>query len=371
MFNRQSWSNVHLACVCTIDGYKEYLAGPIMISRFPTVHPGDARMVQAIGKPPDAPSGLTSLTNCVIFPCKGERSLPSMLAGGKLDGDVYCLVTDERLFPPIQYSPGSCRLPVRVDLDRPANADDVADFVVNYIKVCSPIPSITRLITSCYFEKNDLLEVIATQILLDADISPRCMTDPNCLQLAILHSDAVAFSKTGRPVKFHQLPKPKVKAKPDWFASKTVEINKAHSEYYQSSRHIGHLFRNITLPAVPEAKRVARRRQRSLDNTNNNLDIKFIRDKLLERDLHITRKLQLRMRDLGINIAYLAENNVNDIIAKMMGSYERYAVELSYLCKTHSLSTKVPLSEEEIVAGTIVAKCSQPVGTFTCSRACH
>ncbi|PVG04808.1 RdRP-domain-containing protein [Serendipita vermifera] len=328
------------AYVCTIDGHKEYLEGDIMISRSPTVHPGDARMVRAIGKPPNAPSGLTSLTNCVVFPCKGERSLPSMLAGGDLDGDIYCLVTDEKLFPPRQHPPGSYTSPEHVKLDRPANANDVADFVVNYVK-------------------NDLLGIIATQLLLDADSSPQCMADPNCLRLAALHSDAVDFPKTGRPVAFEQLPKPRTRKKPDWYANETVQTNRDDSKFYPSNRIIGHLFRAITLPAVPEAKRVARQQQRLLDNTEDSLDVGSIRDSLSKDDSHITRRLRYRLRDLDIDVNYF-EDNTDDIITEMLDSYERYAGELSYLCKTHSLSPKIPLSEEEIVAGTIVAKCSQP-----------
>jgi hypothetical protein len=61
-----------------------------------------------------------------------------MLAGGDLDGDIYCLVMDERLFPTRQCEPGSYRSSERVELDRPANASDVAKFVVDYIKVCLP-----------------------------------------------------------------------------------------------------------------------------------------------------------------------------------------------------------------------------------------
>jgi hypothetical protein len=118
-----------------------------MISRSPTVHPGDARMVRAIGKPENAPSGLTSLTNCVVFSCKGTRPLPSMLAGGDLDGDIYCLVMDERLFLRRQCEPGKYESPGRAELDRPATASDVADFVVNYIKVC--LPSSIKLKLKC------------------------------------------------------------------------------------------------------------------------------------------------------------------------------------------------------------------------------
>lgn len=97
-----------------------------------SVCPGDVRMVYAIGKPEGAPIGLTSLTNCVVFPCKGNKSLPSMLAGGDLDGDIYCLVMDERLFPKRQYPSGDYKPPEHVRLDRPANATDIANFVVDF-----------------------------------------------------------------------------------------------------------------------------------------------------------------------------------------------------------------------------------------------
>ncbi|PVG04809.1 RdRP-domain-containing protein [Serendipita vermifera] len=327
------------AYVCTIDGHKEYLEGPVMISRAPTVHPGDARMVRAIGKPVNAPPSLTNLTNCVVFSCKGRRPLPSMLAGGDLDGDIYCLVMDESLFPRRQVEPGSYKPPKRVELDRPAKASDIADFVVNYIK-------------------NDLLGVIATRLLLNADISSKCMEDENCLELAALHSVAVDFPKTGRPVERGQLPPRLAKTKPDWFANETTNLSEA--DFYPSERHIGHLFRAIKLPAVPEAMKIARRQQRLLDDVEEDLDVAAVQDNLLENDCLITRRLRGRMQELGIDVQIFLENNAAGIIAEILDSYERYSVELSCLYKSHSLSTKVPLSEEEIVAGTIVAKCAQP-----------
>jgi RNA-dependent RNA polymerase len=106
-----------------------------MISRSPTTHPGDVRMVRAVGKPDNAPPGLISLKNCVAFACKGHRPLPSMLAGGDLDGDIYCLVMDERLFPKREYPPGDYEPPEHARLNRPADARDIANFVVDYIKV--------------------------------------------------------------------------------------------------------------------------------------------------------------------------------------------------------------------------------------------
>jgi RNA-dependent RNA polymerase len=93
-------------------------------------------MVRAVGKLPDhAPAALKNLTNCVVFNCKGQRSLPSMLGGGDLDGDIYNLILDERLHPTIQFEPGAYTQPRLVTLSRPSTAQDIADFVVNYIKV--------------------------------------------------------------------------------------------------------------------------------------------------------------------------------------------------------------------------------------------
>ena len=66
------------------DGKIEYLKGEIAISRSPTNHPGDVRRVRAVGNlPAGRGERIRDLVNCVVFPAKGERSLPSMLAGGE------------------------------------------------------------------------------------------------------------------------------------------------------------------------------------------------------------------------------------------------------------------------------------------------
>lgn len=124
-------------------------------------------MVMAIGEPEDGtPTAIyKNHTNCVIFACKGSRSLPSMLAGGDLDGDEYLLITDERLHPPKQEPPLAYGAPQLVKLEREATIDDVADFVVNYIN-------------------NDILGLIATQQLIMADKSEQLLNDANCIRLA-------------------------------------------------------------------------------------------------------------------------------------------------------------------------------------------
>jgi len=124
-------------------------------------------MVIAIGEPEDGtPTAIyKNHTNCVIFACRGRRSLPSMLAGGDLDGDEYLLITDERLHPQTEYDPLAYGAPQLVTIDQDATIDDVADFVVNYIN-------------------NDILGLIATQQLIMADKSEQLLADANCMRLA-------------------------------------------------------------------------------------------------------------------------------------------------------------------------------------------
>lgn len=58
-----------------------------------------------------------------------------MLGGGDLDGDIYCLVMDKRLHTPKKYPPADYKPADLVELDRPATIKDIAQFVVDYIKV--------------------------------------------------------------------------------------------------------------------------------------------------------------------------------------------------------------------------------------------
>lgn len=53
-----------------------YLEGDILISRSPTIHPGDIQVVRAIGQPPPGtPYAKEPLENTVVFSVKGKRTL--------------------------------------------------------------------------------------------------------------------------------------------------------------------------------------------------------------------------------------------------------------------------------------------------------
>lgn len=126
------------------DGRIEHISGRIAISRSPTNHPGDCRIVHAVGRlPRGIGDRIRGLHNCVVFPSQGSRSLPSKLAGGDLDGDVYLLLTessglvpsDDRIVEPAAYAPA----PV-VKLDRPVEITDGAEFFFE----CGPLLSYHR-----------------------------------------------------------------------------------------------------------------------------------------------------------------------------------------------------------------------------------
>ncbi|CAG7851524.1 Probable RNA-dependent RNA polymerase SHL2; AltName: Full=Protein SHOOTLESS 2 [Serendipita indica DSM 11827] len=327
------------ARVRTIDGEEQYLEGPVMISRSPTVHPGDARMVWAIGKPSrGAPPGLEELTNCVVFPCKGHPSLPQCLAGGDLDGDLYCLVLDPQLHFRWQFQHGDYDPPQLVTLDRPSTIKDVAQFVVNYIK-------------------NDLLGIISMQCMLIADVRKDCLADPDCVKLAKLHSIAVDYPKTGRHVESSEIPWLDSRRRPDWYAN---ELHNNNPDLYQSQRHIGHLFRAIELPALPEAAKLARRQRRRIQrDEDEELNRDAVLRALSDDRAVISRYLRPKINTY-IDLEEFVQGQPTNVIDELLDVFDTYWSNLQYIAKTNSLSNSTALSEEEVVAGSIVAKCSQP-----------
>jgi RNA-dependent RNA polymerase len=62
------------ACTRCPDCRKDiYLEGPTMVSRSPTIHPGDVQVLQAIGRPPEgSPFASQPLKNCIVFSTEGD-----------------------------------------------------------------------------------------------------------------------------------------------------------------------------------------------------------------------------------------------------------------------------------------------------------
>ncbi|BGO93231.1 hypothetical protein NBRC10512_007293 [Rhodotorula toruloides] len=206
-----------------------YLEGRILVTRSPSVDPGDLRILNAVGKLPEHLEGtlrMAGLENCIVLPTVGDRALASMMGGGDLDGDTYQVITLPDLIPLRTAEPRMHKGPAPLELDRPATIHDVADCFLNYLT-------------------NDTTGIIATTHLIVADKSPKHGFDPVCQKLADLHSTSVDAPKTGIVVPLDSIPKLKTKVRPD-FLRKTDELEpKEGPQYYDSQRALGHLYRNI------------------------------------------------------------------------------------------------------------------------------
>ncbi|KAG8710842.1 hypothetical protein FRC08_016639, partial [Ceratobasidium sp. 394] len=217
------------ACVQYFDHstekiHKKYLKGRMLVTRNPVIHPGDAQVLWAIGDPPpDSPFAGegNDLPNCVVFSTRGSRPVPNMLAGGDLDGDTFMLIPLPKLIPPHKYTPASYPEAKLESKPEDSTIEDVADFMIKYI---------------CH----DTLGVIATNHRVIASSAELRARDRNCMINAELHSQAVDFIKTGKPVPSEKIrksrskeqdPVTKMNLKPDWQAGHGRDPSDGH--YYK------------------------------------------------------------------------------------------------------------------------------------------
>lgn len=157
-----------------VTGQIHKVEGPVLVGRSPGLHPGDIQPVTCVDN-----QELRHLVDVVVFPNNGRRSLPSMLSGGDLDGDLYHVIWDKSLLPEGRgHSPMNYQAPDPVFLDRDVEIEDVQKFFVTYIE-------------------NDNLGKIATSHVAYADREKLGIRSPKCLEIARLHSKAVDFAKTG------------------------------------------------------------------------------------------------------------------------------------------------------------------------------
>jgi RNA-dependent RNA polymerase len=156
------------------------------------------------------------------------------------------------------------------------------------------------------------------------------------MRLARLCSQAVDYPKNGIPVDLERtkLPSTLIRCKPDWHSAE-VETPRG-TDYYRSSRALGELFRAITLADTAEI---------SLKNANTEPS---------KDPISIALEPYIRRQ------SFLDFETEEDSQADMV-LFHSYVDELSYICATHTLSNRpdIRLMEEEVVIGTILAKCSQ------------
>ncbi|KAG6332429.1 hypothetical protein ID866_6657 [Astraeus odoratus] len=281
------------------DEEPKWIRGMCIVSRSPVVHPGDVQRAYAIGKPPaDKLCLFSHLRNVVVFPSQGARSLPNSLAGGDLDGDLYEVIQYEPFLIPEHYDPAGYLPAKPFSLGRPSTIEDVFYTVLFLSSVLS-------------HSKDGTL-------------------DKDCIKLAELHTQAVDYPKNGNKVDTHDLPRELIAFKPDWHA---VERSVHHNtDYYESPRALGHLYRNITLEKIPDYPSTAE---------------EYLNDPITKL-LHPLVQNQLRGHKCQTDRDWM--NTV----------YMGYREELTYMSTTYSLS-KSPLREEQLVAGIILENCSSEV----------
>ncbi|KAI6013327.1 RNA dependent RNA polymerase-domain-containing protein [Pisolithus microcarpus] len=297
------------------DEEPTWIKGMCLISRSPVIHPGDVQRVYAIGKPPeDQMCVFAKLKNVVVFAARGTQSLPNSLAGGDLDGDMYEVMQYEPLLVPEHHNPATYASTKPYTLDRPSTVHDVCDFIVEYIN-------------------SDVVGLVSDKHIIMADQSNEGSLDPACLKLAELHSRAVDYPKNGIKVETYRLPRQLVPFKPDWHESEQPnQSNNRRTDYYESSRALGKLYRNIKLEELPSGARPGTESALSEDISN------ALRQ-------HVHRQLRDHVRRPGQFC------DIDEV-------YTGYREELGYVSTTYSLS-KTPLTEEELVTGTILAHCSE------------
>ncbi|KAG6844915.1 hypothetical protein H0H87_002399 [Tephrocybe sp. NHM501043] len=228
--------------------------------------------------------------------------------------DQFSIICYEPLLPAetddaADYGPGKTK-----EIDRDSTVDDICDFIVEYIK-------------------SDVLGLLSDRLLVIADQSKVGIRDEDCLFLAQLCSQAVDYPKQGIPVDIDsdRLPRTLIRCKPDWHGAEVVSPRS--TDYYESSRALGVLYRSITLE-----------------------DVKISPANDKDQQLPLTDPISLRLKSRVEH--YLdATLDTEDLPAM----FQRYVDELYYICATHSLSNTpgIRLLEAEVVAGTILAKCSQ------------
>ncbi|KAJ3770047.1 RNA-directed RNA polymerase 2 [Lentinula raphanica] len=320
---------------------QRFLSGPCLISRSPAIHPGDIQLVTAIQPRQGSVFLHEPMMNTIVFSTKGDRPIESALGGGDLDGDEYDLISLEDL-PKFNLLPSQIQKPslykpsARVQLSRPCSLLDIAEFVIQFIL------------------SNAISQVALTWRVL-ADSSPEGILDRRCLQLADLHSQAVDYPKTGRPVNFGSIPRKTMynNRLPDWYAPESMVVID-DTKYYHSQRALGKLFRAIDLSDLSDFK----------DGQYSHPEIPTLKEDMSVEELiaqmssisipsdSLYASIHRRVKPL-IDSAMKHAGQSNIVQAQKM--FVQYCTDLQRICSAHNIghSKSNLLSEEEALVGTI------------------
>ena len=131
----------------------------------------------------------------------------------------------------------------------------------------------------------------------------------------------------------NKLPRTLIRCKPDWHKAEVVSPRE--TDYYESDRALGFLYRSITL-----------------DEPEPMLPVPPVQPLSDPITLTLLESVQRHLGDSAV---------VDNHPFELQKLFKRYTDELRYICATHTLSVTpgIRLLEAEVVIGTILAKCSQ------------
>jgi len=165
------------------------------------------------------------------------------------------------------------------------------------------------------------------------------LNDPGCkecLELAEHASHAVDFQKTGTPVKFQDIPRLKKQPKPDFLSREGRDPT--GENFYNSKKLLGHLFRRVPLEHwTPDE-------WDGVDSPSNGEVIE-----------HALRGVGL----YGLGLPAL-ERPLEELHKEMQYLLDEYCDQLTAIGRVHTLSRNkdIPVSEAELVSGTLMANWS-------------
>jgi len=174
------------------------------------------------------------LKNVIVFSQKGDIPPPMTMSGSDLDGDIYWITWNNQLisiFPEENEKPLLLPIPMFLESsNKKVDVDDQKKFFIEYIK-------------------NDCLGKVANAHLAHADTQPMKARDPLCLKLAMLHSFAVDYPKTGVPAKLesYSLKEPKLipQRYPDF-------MGKPPKRSFPSQSALGEIYRKFNQSELKE-----------------------------------------------------------------------------------------------------------------------
>ncbi|XP_033120377.1 probable RNA-dependent RNA polymerase 1 [Anneissia japonica] len=147
--------------------------GPVVITKFPALHPGDIRKFEAV----DVPS-LHHMIDCVVFPQTGKRPHPDEMAGSDLDGDEYFVTWMPELLIQENVKPMDFPSSPSKKHYSKINEHDMIKYISDYIK-------------------NDKVGIISNAHLAFADSEPKGIHSDVCINIAEKFAKAIDFPKTG------------------------------------------------------------------------------------------------------------------------------------------------------------------------------